>query len=204
MSRRLLLSALLVLCTVSTCAAAAATEQAQADQQKMMAEYMKLLALGPNHDYFKQFVGKWDVTTTAWMTPGAEPAVSRNVSEATLILGGRFLMTKFSGNIFGQAFEGLQIDGYDNLTKKYVTFWIDNSSTGFYFLDGSRDTTTGVLTETANWPDPMSGASVGVRGVTTRKSADEYVYEMYMTPPGGREFKSMENVMTRKKAEKAK
>ena len=135
MSRRLLLSALLVLCTVSAGAAAAATDQAQADQQKMMEEYMKLLALGPNHDYFKDFVGKWDVKTTAWMTPGAEPAVSRNVSEATLILGGRFLMTKFSGNIFGQAFEGLQIDGYDNLTKKYVTFWIDNSSTGFYFLD---------------------------------------------------------------------
>jgi hypothetical protein len=203
MLRRLLLLALLVLCTVSAGAAAAAAEQAQGDQQKMMEEYRKLLALGPNHDYFKQFVGEWDVKTTTWMTPGAEPAISQNASDATLILGRRFLMTRFSGSIFGQAFEGLQIDGYDNLTKKYLTFWIDNSSTGFYFLDGSRDTTTGVLTETANWPDPMSGASVGVRGVTTWKSADEYVYEMYMTPPGGKEFKSMENVMTRKKAEKS-
>jgi hypothetical protein len=199
MSRRLLLAALIVLCTVSGSAVTALAEEPQADQQKMMEEYMKLMAPGANHDYFKDFVGKWDVKSTAWMMPGAEPGVSQSSSESTLLLGGRFLMTKFSGTMFGQPFEGVQIDGYDNLKKKYVTVWVDNSSTGFYFMEGTRDTTTGVLTETADWPDPMSGASVKVRGVTTRKSADEYVYEMYITPLGGKEFKSFENKMTRKK-----
>lgn len=204
MSRRLLLSVLVALCVVLCGSAAAVAEEAQADQQKMMEEYMKLMAPGPNHDYFKDFVGKWDVKTTAWMAPGAEPMVTDGHSESELVLGGRFLMTRFSGTMFGQPFEGVQIDGYDNLKKKYGTLWLDNWSTGFYSLEGERDTTTGVLTMTADWPDPMSGSSVKVRGVTTWKSADEYVYEMYMTPSGAQEFKSMQNVMTRKKEEKAK
>jgi len=204
MSRRLLLSALVVLCAVSFSGAPGLADETQADQQKMMETYMKLMAPGPNHDYFKDFVGTWDVKTTAWMAPGAEPMVTDGRSESQLILGGRFLMTRFSGTMFGQPFEGVQIDGYDNLKNKYGTLWLDNSGTGFYFLEGERDTTTGVLTMTADWPDPMSGASVGVRGVTTWKGKDEYVYEMYMTPPGGKEFKSMQNVMTRKKEEKAK
>ncbi len=204
MSRRLLLFALLVLSIVWVAAASAETEQTQADQQKMMQEYIKLMAPGPSHDYFKGFVGKWDVTTTAWMAPGAPPTTSKGSSESALVLDGRFLMTKFKGAMFGMPFEGMQVDGYDNMKKKYVTWWIDNSSTGFYFLEGERDTTTGVLTMKADWPDPMSGSSVGVRAVTTWKNPDEYVYEMYMTPPGGKEIKSLENVMTRTKEGKSK
>jgi len=204
MFRRLLVSALLVLGVILAGAASAQTEQAQADQQKMMAEYMKLMAPGPSHDYFKGFVGKWNVKTTAWMSPGAEPAVTEGRSESELLLSGRFLMTKFSGTMMGQPFEGVQIDGYDNMKKTYMTLWVDNWSTGFYFLEGNRDTTTGALTMTADWPDPMTGASMKVRSVTTWKSPDEYVYEMYMTAPGGEEYKSLQNVMTKGKTEKSK
>lgn len=204
MSRKLLLVAFVVLCTASFSAVAVPAEEPQADQQKMMQEYMKLMSPGPPHDYFKGMVGKWDVVTTAWMTPGAEPAVSKGTSESTLIMGGRFLMSNFTGTMFGQPFEGIQIDGYDNFKKKYVMLWVDNSNTGFYFLEGTRDTTTGVLTETGEWPDPMTGGSVGVRTTSMRMSPDEYVFEMYMTPPGGKEFKSMENKMTRMKEEEAK
>jgi len=203
MSRRLLLSSFAVLLAVSCCVVATVAEETQADQQKQMEEYMKLMAPGAHHDFFKDFVGKWNVKTTAWMAPGAAPTVTDGRSESELLLGGRFLMTKFSSTMMGQPFEGVQIDGYDNQKKTYMTLWLDNWGTGFYFLEGNRDTTTGALTMTADWPDPMTGASMKVRSVTTWTSPDEYVYEMYMIPAGGKEFKSMENVMTRKKEGKS-
>ena len=171
----------------------------QEDQQKMMQEYMKMMAPNENHAYFNGLVGKWDVKTTAWMAPGQEPVVSQSSCEASLLLGGRFLMMKFAGTMFGQSFEGVEIVGYDNFKKKYVTFWIDNQSTGFYLTEGTRDTTTHVETETGDWPDPMSGSMIKVRSITKFVNKDEYVYELYMTPPGAKEFKSLENRSTRKK-----
>lgn len=171
----------------------------QEDQQKMMQEYMKMMAPNENHAYFKDLVGKWDVKTTAWMASGQEPVVSQSSCEASILFGGRFLMMKFAGTMFGQPFEGLEIVGYDNSKKKYVTFWIDNQGTGFYLTEGTRDTTTRVETETGDWPDPMTGSIIKVRSITKFVSKDEYVYELYMTPPGAKEFKSMENRSTRKK-----
>ncbi len=200
-TRSLFLS--LVVCCLSLCASAfSLAEEASQSQQKMVEEYMKLMAPGENHAYLSEFVGKWDVETTAWMTPDAPPSKAKNKAEATLLLGGRFLMMEFSGTMFGQPFEGIQIIGYDNFKKKYITFWIDNQSTGFYLTEGTRDATTGVLTETADWPDPTTGYSIKVRGVTTPVGKDEHLYEMFMTPSGEKEFKVFENKMTRRKGTK--
>jgi hypothetical protein len=134
-----------------------------------------------------------------WIQPGAAPSLSQNSIEATLIMGGRFLMMKFRGMMMEQPFEGLQIMGYDGLQKKYVTFWVDNSSTYFYLTTGSRDESGKVLSETGDWPDPMSGGKTKVRAATTFISADEFRSEMFMTLPDGKEFKTMENRAVRKK-----
>ncbi|NIM58166.1 MAG: DUF1579 domain-containing protein [Candidatus Aminicenantes bacterium] len=175
------------------------TQEAKKEQQEMMEAYMKFMVVTENHAFFKNFVGEWDVQTTAWMQPGAEPVTAKNTSKADLILGGRFLKTKFKGNMFGQPFEGLQIVGYDNAQKKYISFWIDNSSTGFFLMSGTRDESGKVLTDTGEWPDPLTGEIIKTRAVTKVISKDEFIYELYMTGPDGIEFRSMENQYKRKK-----
>jgi hypothetical protein len=55
------------------------------------------------------------------------------------------------------------------------------------------------MTETGVWPDPMTGGTITVRGVTKRVGSDEFTYELYMAGPDGKEFKSLENVAVRKK-----
>lgn len=167
-------------------------QEAPQDQQAMMEAYMKLMAPNENHEYLKNFVGEWDVTTTSWMMPGAEPSVSTGTSKAGLILGGRFLIMEFEGTMFGQPFEGLQIVGFDTLQKKFVTFWIDNSSTAFYLMSGAPGESEKVRTETGVWPDPMTGGTIKVRDVTTLVDEDEFHYEMFMTASDGTEFKSLE------------
>ncbi len=174
-------------------------QEAQQDQQAMMEAYMKMMAPNENHAYFKNFIGQWEVTSTAWMMPGAEPVVSNSVSKAELILGGRFLKMEYKGTMFGQPFEGIQINGYDNFQKKYISFWIDNSSTAFYLLSGTFDETGKIMTERAEWTDPMTGGTMKVRTTTKWISQDEFVYEMFMISPDGQEFKSLENRVKRNK-----
>ena len=166
---------------------------------EMMEAYMKMMAVTENHSYLENFVGGWEVKTTGWMQPGAEPFVEQGKAKGELILGGRFLKMDFKGTMFGQPFEGLQIVGYDNLQQKYVTFWIDSSSTAFYLTKGIRDKEKNIITDEGLWPDPMTGENIGVRMTTTLISQDEFVFEMYMLLPSGDEFKSVENRMIRKK-----
>jgi len=171
-------------------------DQAEQDQQKMMEAYMKMMAVTENHLYLKDFVGEWDVQTTAWMQPGMDPAITHGSGKAELIMGGRYLKLNFTGTMMGQPFEGLQIIGYDNLKEKYISFWIDNSGTAFYLTEGVRD--KNVVTEMGEWPDPVTGGTQKVKMVTTLVSDDEYVLEMFMIIGAG-EFKSLENRATRKK-----
>jgi hypothetical protein len=170
-----------------------AGQQTQQDQQKAMEVYMKLMALSENHDYLKSFAGRWNVKTIMWTFPGTPPSVSQNSSEGSLIMGGRFLMMKYGGTMMGQPFEGLQIAGYDNLQKKYVIFWIDNTSTAFYLTSGTLDTSGKVMTETGDWQEPMTGGTVKVRSVTRIISPDEFAYESFLTGADGKEFKTMES-----------
>lgn len=189
---------LLLVMVVSLCLIGS-TQEAKQKQQEMMEAYMKFMEVTENHAFFKNFVGEWDIQTTAWMQPGAEAVTTKNSAKAELILGGRFLKTKFKGTMFGQPFEGLQIMGYDNSQKKYISFWIDNSSTGFFLLSGTRDESGKVLTDTGEWPDPLTGEIIKTRAVTKLTSKDEFIYELYMTGPDGKEFRSMENRYKRKK-----
>jgi hypothetical protein len=170
-----------------------------ADQQKAVEAYLKMGAVGPNHEFLKTYAGEWAMTTKAWMTPGQPPSLSRSTITAELIHGGRFLLMRYKGTMFGQPFEGLQIIGYDNLHQKYVTFWIDNTSTLYYLTSGTRDASGKVLNETGLWPDPVTGKDVKIRARTIFIGPDEFSYEQFMPLPDGKEFKSMDNHCTRKK-----
>lgn len=195
------ISLILGLCFVLT-AFIGSTKTAQETQQmeqEMMEAYMKMMAPNENHEFLKNFVGEWDVTTTAWMKPGAEPVTSKGNAKAELIFGGRFLKVDFKGTMFGQPFEGIQITGYDNFQKKHITFWIDSTSTGFYFTEGIRDEDKKRIVDTGVWQDPMGGEDMKVRNTTTLVSKDEYTFEMIMILPDGTKFKSMEYRSTRKK-----
>lgn len=192
---------LLVICLLITMLSSTVSAQSsqQEQQQQAMEQYLQLGAVNENHAYFDNFVGQWQVKSTIWMMPGTPPSVSQNTAEAELILGGRFLLMKIKGVMMEQPFEALEIMGYDNLQQKYITFWIDNTSTAFYQTTGVRDTVTKIVTETGDWPDPMTGGTIKVRATTKMISPDEFIYEMFMTGPDGKEFRTLENVAVRKK-----
>ena len=168
-----------------------------ADQQKAMEAYAKAGAPNENHEFLKKYAGGWDCQVKGWMAPGQPPMVSQGAFQGEMILDGRFLRMDFKGEMFGQPFKGLQILGYDNAQKKFITLWIDNTSTFFFTTTGTRQ--GDVLSESALWTDPLTGAQSPMKARTTWSGADEYVYEQFMVMPDNSEFKSMEMRCTRQK-----
>jgi hypothetical protein len=172
-------------------------KQPAAGQQQAMEAYMKAGAPGENHEFLKKYAGDWDCQVKGWMAPGQPPVASAGVFHGAMILDNRFLTMDYKGEMFGQPFSGLQLVGFDNQQKKYVTLWIDNTSTIFFMTSGTRQ--DNVISESGLWPDPLTGAQSPVKAKTTWVGADEYLYEQFMIMPDKSEFKSMEMSCKRQK-----
>jgi hypothetical protein len=114
-----------------------------------------------------------------------------------MTFGGRFLEEEVTGEFMGAPFLGRAVVGYDNVTGKWWSSWIDNQSTGVMVGEGDRDEATNTLTMTFTATDPVSGEKRQVKGVTRIHSADHEVHEMW-EERGGERFKSMEIVYRRK------
>lgn len=183
---------IVVVALLAAFAAPLAAQEFTPEQQKAMDAYMKLMAPGENHEFLKNLAGEWRVTTTIWMSPGAPPDVSEGTITGELVLGGRFVMLRMKGTMFGQPYEGIEILGYDTVQRKYVTLWIDNTSTMFYELSGDREKDAASIHDRAEWYDPATGGRTPVHAVTTVVGPDEYTFELFMAGPDGAETKSME------------
>lgn len=174
-------------------------QPSQEEQDKMMKAWMEYASPGANHKYLEGMAGNWDVAMKMWMYPGAEPAVDKGSADAKMILGGRYLYVYNTGQAMGMPMEGIFITGFDNLSKKFNSLWIDNMGTGFFPSSGTLDETGKIKTETGMWDDYTSGKKVPVKLIHKVIDADKYVFEMYMQDIKGVEFKSMEATYTRKK-----
>ncbi|MBL7924786.1 MAG: DUF1579 domain-containing protein [Bacteroidia bacterium] len=176
---------------------AAPKKAAAPDPAEMEKIWMEYMTPGDEHGKLASMEGEWKEEITMWMAPGAEPTVNTATCNVTMILGGRYQQSMHKGDFNGMAFEGIGITGYDKALKKYISTWIDNMGTGVMFTSGKTDPKTNVTTYYGEMVDPMTGKMIKVREVYTIKGDNEHVMEMYNTPHGGAEFKSMEIRMSR-------
>jgi Protein of unknown function (DUF1579) len=197
------LCTMLVICAVGMIAAAAIAGEEKkampkdmkmdaATEQAMPAENMP----GPNQDLMKKLAGNFDYALKMWMAPGTAPMESKGKRTGEMVMDGRYLQEKFTGDFMGQPFEGLGTLAYDNVQKKWVSTWIDNASTGIMVSTGTCDG-KGTWEMKGEMPDPMSGKMVMTRGVTTLKDDNTIVMSMYVPGPDGKEMKMMEITLTR-------
>jgi hypothetical protein len=185
--------------TILLAAAPVFAQQEQTAEEKEMMEKWKAFATpGEYHKWMAGKAGVWDAKVTSWMKPGAPPEVNKAVSTSEMILGGRYLHTKYSGTMMGMPFEGYSISCYDNHKKHFETLWIDNMGTGFLLTHGTLDDTKKILTETGVYDDFMTGKKMKFKSVSTDIDAKSSKFEMFMEMPDGKMFKNMEIIYTRK------
>ena len=202
-SRRMLVLCLLVLMSVPVLAQQPSQEKPPAGMPPMdspeMQAMMAAMSPGPEHKLLARMVGDWTFTNKMWMDPSAPPAEGSGTMHAETILGGRYVHAIWKGNFMGMPFEGHGTEGYDNLTKKYVSSWVDNMSTAIMYSTGTCEQNGKVCTSTsAEMLDPMTGKMTSARSIVTWTGDNSFTLVMYMKPAGGTEVKSMEMTVTKK------
>jgi hypothetical protein len=167
-------------------------------QDESMKKWMEYMTPGDIHKMLAQHAGTWTAKTTFWMTPGADATVSEATAVGEMILGGRYLMSKFTGNMMGMPFEGMSLEGYDNGTKKFYSTWIDNMGTGIMYMTGEWDPAGKKIEYSGKTYDPMAGKMVDVRQIVKYNDDGTVNMEMFGPDNTGKEFKTMEIMMTKK------
>ena len=168
------------------------------DSAAMMKMWEEMKTPGDNHKMLARMDGTWDNEMTMWMSPDKPPVTSKATSVDKMIYGGRYQQSTFTGTFMGQPFEGTSTFGYDNVKKKFVNTWIDNSSTGIMYMEGDYDPATKSITLTGTMKDPMSGQDCKHRQVLTMTDDKHSTMEMYATMPGQKEMKMFEIKSTKR------
>lgn len=189
---------LCLLVTASTVLAKDKAPDKQMDHQAMMEAYAKLATPGEPHKQLASHAGSWTTKTKSWMEPDKPPMESSGACDNTVLLEGRFLQQKCTGEMMGQPFIGIGVHGYDNATRKYVTTWIDSMGTGIFFMEGTGSADGKTVTLNGSHPDPMGGI-MKHRAVWKFVDPNTQTFEMYGSgTQHGDEMKMMEITYKRK------
>jgi hypothetical protein len=100
--------------------------------------------------------------------------------------------------MMGMPFEGMGLDGFDNVTKEYLSVWVDNFGTGIEYLKGKFDEKTKSVVYTGSMVDPMAGKEVPTKSIMKFIDDDHTTTEIYSFE-NGKEVKSMQIDYTRVK-----
>jgi len=167
------------------------------DEKAIMEKYMKAAAPGAEHEKMGKMAGKWKLAVSMWMAPGAPAQKSEGTAEFKPILGGRYLQQEVRGDMNGQTFEGLGVEGFDNVTKERFATWVDNMGTGAMVVRGKCAADAKKCTLKGKVPDAIAGKEVPVTETVTMKDDDSFTFEMQGPGPDGKMFKTLEILYTR-------
>ena len=192
-----ILVALFVLSLASPLMAKDKKSEKPMDQQAMMELWKKMAMPGEPHKLFATLAGSWTTTSKEWMEPGKPPTESTGTAEIKMLLDGRFLYQEYNSQMMGQPFSGIGIDAYDNMTKRYVTAWLDSMGTGIFIMEGTASADGKTITLKGSHPEP-GGGKMTHRAVWKIVDNNNQTFDMYGAHHGGKETKMMEIVYTRK------
>lgn len=155
---------------------------------------------GEMHKWLTESVGVWQGTCKHWMAPGTEAATSSCTCTIAGMMDGRFIKSEFAGDMPGMGpFSGFGISGFDNVSKKFQSTWVDNMGTGMMVGTGDRSSDGSTLTWTYTYNCPMKKKPTTMREVDRRTGKDSFTLEMFGPDmQTGKEFKMMEITFTRK------
>ncbi|KRB92939.1 hypothetical protein ASE26_28505 [Duganella sp. Root198D2] len=187
--------------TLAGAAVSAAPEKKKAaappDDKAAMEMMAKAAAPGEAHKKLDALAGKFTVKSKMWMDPSKPPEETDGSTERKWIMGNRYLQENYQGKFMGQPFDGMGIQGYDNVTKKYFGSWIDSSGTGMTLAHGAM--TGNTIKYKGMMSDPMSGKEIPYTMSVAITDNDNHKLEMWGPGQNGKDMKWMEMTYTRVK-----
>ncbi|MCS7034884.1 MAG: DUF1579 domain-containing protein [Phycisphaerae bacterium] len=148
---------------------------------------------GKMHEFLAKSVGRWTGTQTRWMYPAAEPVSSRCDRIVTSIYDGRYLKVEMHSEIPGIGpLHGFGLYGYDNVTKEFVSTWIDSWGTGIMNGTGKLDPDGKILHWSYKYNCPLTKRPATIREVQTVTGPNTRIMEWFTTDPkSGQEYQML-------------
>ena len=185
-------------------AAATTTTASNAPSAEEMKKMMELSQLNDNHKLLAATAGNWSYVVKMWMDPKGQPTESKGTAVRKAVMDGRYVTGDYSGSfkmpgadgkMKEMKFQGMSMDGYDNVKQKFVNGWVDNMGTGIYITEGTYDASAKTITYTGEW-EMMPGMKSKVREVVKLTDKDHMSMEMFEDRGQG-DVKTMEINYTR-------
>jgi hypothetical protein len=170
------------------------------DSATGMKNWMAYATPGEPHKMLAKSNGTWNGEITMWMAPDSPAVTSKATMVNKMIMGGRYQVSETKGNMMGMPFNGMGTTAYDNIKKVFISTWIDNMGTGIMKMEGPWDEATKSTTLTGKVVEPFSGRECDFKEVYKIIDDNNQLMEMYgPDPKTGKQFKTMEIKLTRKK-----
>jgi hypothetical protein len=111
----------------------------------------------PEHSLLERFAGEWQFERESVPQDGSTPHNLGTGMISAEMIGDFFVVSRWSGNVYGADYEAFQSLGYDIEHKKYTGYWIDSFISYRWELSGTVDEETQELTMTTSGPAPTGG-----------------------------------------------
>ena len=181
--------------TTKTTATAPATTKAPT-QEDMWAEMGKT---GAEHKELGKLIGDWDMTIKSPdHNDPTKTSTSKGTEKVEWLIEGRFTKSTTTADFGGMPFTGFGINGYNTITNKFETTWVDSMGTGQMTYIGTEDANH-VLTMTCQYDDPMTKSKKTSKFVAAWTDANTRTFKMYEVE-GSTEMLVMDATYTRKGA----
>lgn len=180
-----------------------------AEMMDMMKKYMATIQPSEYHKKLEPFAGEWNTAMKMFMGGPGMPAVeTKGTSSVKSILGGRYLLEEYKGEMMmpdatgamkARPYEGVGLMGFDNYKKLYVGAWASNMGTELLTYTGAPDPTGKSMTMYGPMDEPTLDMHARmVKYVTKIIDTDKRVFEIYDLAAGDK-YKVIEVTYTRKK-----
>jgi predicted enzyme related to lactoylglutathione lyase len=117
----------------------------------------KLSTPQPGHEILKRFEGEWRFEKLIEAADGSRIDTLGAGEITAEMVGGFFVVSKWSGNVYGGPYTAVQTVGYDAEKQAYVGIWIDNTMGYQWPLHGSLAADSKELIIASSGPGPAGG-----------------------------------------------
>ena len=114
-------------------------------------------ALQPEHKLLERLAGEWNFEKQYSPADGSTPQSLGTGTVSAELVGGFFVVQRWSGKVYGAEYKASQLIGYDIKQKKYTGSWIDSTMSYRWELGGGVDEKSQHLTLTTSGPGPTGG-----------------------------------------------
>jgi hypothetical protein len=160
------------------------------------------------HVALAPLVGSWRVEQSVYGTmgrsPDLPPIVSHDIRTTRVwVADGQYIEDTTEGTVEGQVYWRRGWLGYSNIDRRYEWVTISPRVPMMIYLgkSGSGEhmpiEVTGVFTDQGVVSEQTVGQPIVQRTVIRIENDDRHVFELYFTPPGGKEQLALRSVYTR-------